>query len=143
MAQTPFFSYNDAMFRTSFPQFAEAMTYPAPTIQAYFDAAGLYIANSNFGPLYRAGATLPALNLMTAHLLAIGNTIAAGQQSGTVVGATIDKISVQLQQFQFPNQWSLWLNGTEYGKQLLALLQVQSIGGFYSVGGPGRAGFRW
>ncbi len=139
---SPAFSYNDAQFRAMFPAFANSATYPESVLQLYFNTAGLIIANSNFGPLARACATLTCLYLATAHLAQIGQQIAAGQTSGVVVGASIDKISVELQQFEFPNQWQLWLSGTEYGKQLLAILQAQSVGGFSTVGGLGRAGFR-
>jgi hypothetical protein len=140
---SPAFSYNDAQFRAMFPAFANSTTYPESVLQLYFNTAGLIIANSNFAPLARACATLTCLYLVTAHLAQIGQQIAQGQTSGVVVGASIDKISVELQQFQFPNQWQLWLSGTEYGKQLLAILQAQSVGGFSVPGGPGRVGFRW
>ena len=139
---TPTYTYDDATFRSLFPAFSNATTYPEATLQMYFTTAGLYTTN---GPdfLVTAGTNLQLLYLMTAHLAQIGSLIAAGQSSGITVSATIDKISTTIQQFQYPNQWQLWLASTEYGKQMLALLQVQSIGGFYSVGGLGRNGFRW
>lgn len=136
------FPYNDTAFRLRFPAFADINTYPAQTLEMYFNAAGLYVANSNYGFLAAAGATLPALFLMTAHLAQIGSLIATGQNSGITTSATIDKISVGLQEAKLSNQWQYWLASTEYGKQLLALLQVQSVGGFYQPGGLGRAGFR-
>jgi hypothetical protein len=135
------FNYNDQAFRTQFTAFANAQTYPEPTLAAYYMAAGYYIENSNYGPLACSGATPFALNLMTAHLAQLGSQIVDGTGSGVVVAAAIDKINVTIQEFQYPNQWQYWLASTEYGKQLLALLQVQSVGGFYVPGGPGRAGF--
>lgn len=141
MSQTPAYPYDDILFRKQFVQFAEAVSYPACFIEMYYEEAGEYIANSNFGPLAKCGGTRLALNLMTAHLLAVGASINAGQSSAPVVQATIDKISVTTQQFTYPNQWQFWLGSTEYGKQLLALLQARSVGGFYVPGGAGRAGF--
>ena len=141
MGDTPAFFYNDAAFRIQFPAFADAVAYPEPTLQAYFTAAGMYVANSNYGPLGRVCATSQALNLMTAHLAQIANQIAAGTDSGITVQATVDRITTSIQQLQYPNQWQYWLSSTEYGKQLLALLQVQSVGGFYVPGGSGRGGF--
>jgi len=143
MVTSPAFAYNDTQFRGWFPAFADDTAYPEPMLLQCFTTAGYYIANNNFGPLYRIGATLWALYLMTAHLAQVMTQAAAGQSGGVVVGATIDKITVTLQQFQFPNQWQLWLSETPYGKQLLAMFQVQSVGGYSIPAGPGRAGFRF
>jgi len=141
MAPTPAFSYSDSVFRSSFPAFANAEAYPATTLQMYYDTAGLFVANSNYGFLTRAGATQYCLYLMTAHLAQIGTLIAEGQDSNVPLSSTIDKISVSVQQVNLKNQWQYWLNSTEYGKQLFALLQAQAVGGFYIPGGIGRAGF--
>jgi len=142
MACAPAYAYNDVQFRLMFSAFADAQCYPADYIQMVYAQAGLYVANSSFGPLAQSGATPVALNLMTAHLLQIMKQIGEGVDSGITIQATIDKISTTIYAFAYPNQWQLWLGSTEYGKQLLALLQVQSVGGFSVIGGPGRAGFR-
>jgi hypothetical protein len=142
MSCPPAFSYNDTAFRMQFPEFANMTTYPEATLQQYFNTAGLYVSNSNFGPLAWAGATLQCLYLLTAHLAYLSTQIMNGQTPGVTVQASIDKISVGLQEAALKNQWQYWLQSTPYGQQLLALLQVQSIGGFSTVGGPGRAGFR-
>ena len=79
---------------------------------------------------------------MTAHLLALSVMIASGNTPGVMVAATIDKISITLEPPPAPNAWQYWLQTTPYGQQLLALLQVASVGGFYAASGvPGRAGF--
>lgn len=143
MTTRPSFSYNDSQFRSLYPAFANQTAYPAVNVQVYFDTAGLYITNSTYGPLAQAGATLLCLYLMTAHILQLANQIATGQDSGITISATIDKISTVIQQFQYQNQWAYWLSSTEYGKQLYALLQVQSVGGYFIPGGIGRAGFRY
>lgn len=137
---TPAFSYDDSVFRVSFPAFADANTFPAPTLGMYYDTAGLFVANSNYGFLAQAGATQYCLYLMTAHLAQLGSQIAAGQDSNVPISSTIDKISVSVQAVALKNQWQYWLASTEYGKQLLALLQAQSVGGLYVPGGPGRGG---
>lgn len=143
MGCAPAFAFNDLQFREQFSAFANVLEYPTPTLQAYYDTAGLIVANNNYGPLARAGATQPCLYLLTAHLAQIGAQLNAGQQGGIVVQATIDKINVTLQEFQYPNQFQFWLASTPYGAQLLAILQVQSVGGFSFPAGPGRAGFRF
>jgi Protein of unknown function (DUF4054) len=142
MPPAPAFAYNDAAFRILFPALANTSVYPAATLSAYFTQAGLYVANTNFGFLAWAGATLPALNLLTAHLAYLGNQIAQGQTNGITIAASIDKISTQMQQAVLKNQWQYWLASSPYGQQLLALLQVQSVGGFSVPGSIGRAGFR-
>lgn len=142
MTCPPAFTYNDTQFRAAFPYFANTTTYPEALMQLYFNTAGLYVQNTNYGFLAQAGATLQCLYLMTAHLAYMGTQIMNGQTPGITIQATIDKISVGLQQAVLKNQWQYWLQSTPYGQQLLALLQVQSVGGFYNAGGIGRAGFR-
>lgn len=139
---TPAYLYNDSLFRAQCPAFAQATVYTPDYIQMWFDMAGLYINNTFFGPLAKAGAMLPALNMMTAHLLQINAQIGTGTDSGITVAAAIDKISTTLQEMTLPNQWQYWLASTEYGRMLLALLQAKSVGGFYTPGGLGRGGFR-
>jgi hypothetical protein len=136
------FAYNDASFRALFPAFANTTTFPASLLQQNFNTAGLYTQNSpDF--LVTVGTNIQLLNLMTAHLTQMGIQIAANQASGVLIQAAIDKINITYQETVLNNQWQQWLASTEYGKQLLALLQVQSVGGFTVPGGPGRAGFRW
>ena len=138
-------NYNDAAFRALFPTFANGTTYPQSTIQGYWNQATTYISNQS-GGCYFGGANFAqqtqALNLMTAHLLFLSGQIQAGNIGGVVSGATIDKVNVTLDPPPKPNQWQWFLNQTPYGQQLLALLQVVSVGGFYASSSvPGRAGF--
>jgi Protein of unknown function (DUF4054) len=140
-------NYNDAAFRALFPVFANTIQYPAAAIQIYWNTATAYVSN-RYGGCYTGGMTLAqqtlALNQMTAHLYCLSGLIAAGQTPGIMVGATIDKISVTMEPPPAPNQWQYWLQTTPYGQQLLALLQVASVGGFYAASGvPGRAGFQF
>jgi hypothetical protein len=137
---TTTFQYNDASFRALFPAFSNVTTFPVVLLQQNFNTAGLYTQNSPDW-LVTIGTNLMLLNLMTAHLTQLGIQIAANQSSGVLTQATIDKISVTYQETVLPNQWQTFLASTEYGKQMLALLQVQSVGGFYAPAGLGRAGF--
>lgn len=141
MTSASAYALDPVTFRTQFPAFADQTLYPDATLNFYFGLAGNFINNTKWGPLSCQGATPEALSLMTAHLLQIGLNAAAGEQSGLVVGATIDKVTVQLQEVPVKNQWQYWLSSTPYGATLLALLQVKSTGGFYVPGGSGRTGF--
>lgn len=143
----PFFTFNIPSFRQQFKQFSDAIAFTDMTLQAYWDTASQYIANQTQSLLI-GGMTNPqlllALNLMTAHIAALGVMIADGngQVPGMVTGATIDKVSVTLEPPPFESQFQWWLNLTPYGQQLLALLQVQSVGGVYIGGALELAGMR-
>ena len=132
--------YNDTDFRAQFPAFANTTTYPEAVLQQYFNTAGLYVANTNYGWLASVNGTLTALYLLTAHLAQLSTQIAAGQTPQIVTGSGIDKINVTLEPPPAKNAWQFWLQTSPYGSQLLALLQSLSVGGFYTPGGLGRAG---
>lgn len=133
--------FDVSAFRISYPAFSNTVTYPDATLQMNFDNATCYIANANYGWL-NGDCRYLALTLMTAHLTALSDLIAAGQVPGLVQNATIDKITVGLTPPPLKNQWQWWLSLTPYGQQLYALLQSVSVGGLYIGGLPERAGFR-
>ena len=126
--------YNDADFRARFAAFNYAVTYPEPTLQSYWNLAGDFI-NTRCSALSKNQLT-SAMNLMTAHLTQLNTLAASGQSAGVMTSASIDKVSVTVQPPPEVNQWQWWCNQTPYGQQLLALLQVASVGGFYFGGFP-------
>ena len=140
-SSNPAFYYNDADFRIQFPAFSNTTTYPQATLQNYFNIAGVYVHNSNYGFLAQDGATLYSLYLLTAHLAAIQTMIANGQTPSITINAGIDKISVGIEPPPVKGMFQYWLATTPYGQQLTALLTVQSVGGFFTPGSLGRAGF--
>lgn len=133
--------FDIAAFRVEFPAFNNAAAYPNATLQAYWNNATNYISSTNYGWL-NCAPRQQALNLLTAHLAALSALIAAGQTPGFVKDATVDKVSVSIVPPETQNQWQWWLNTTPYGQQLLALLTVKSVGGFFVGGSPVRAAFR-
>lgn len=135
--------YNDAAFRALFPAYANTGTYPQATIQAQWNVATAYINNCGWSALNPAQLAL-ALNQLTAHLLYINGIIASGNIPTMVNGASIDKISVTLQPPPFgTSEFKWWLGLSPYGQQLVALLSIVGMGGYYgSTALPGRAGFR-
>lgn len=139
--------FNAAGFRARYAEFRNPVDYPDETLNAFFQDASAYVSNQN-GGCYVGGMSLSqqtlALNLMTAHLLAISKMIAAGDTPGIVNSATIDKVTVSITPPPAKNQWQWWLSTTSYGQQLLSLLNMLSVGGFYVPGAPGaRMGFRF
>lgn len=135
---------NITTFRALYPQFASATTFPDAAIQMQFDQATGYVSADTYGDMTEAART-SALYLMTAHLLALGVIIAQNGyqgQAGVVQAATIDGVAVTLQPPPVRGQWRWWLNATPYGAQLVALLEMQAVGGFFVGGMPERSAFR-
>ena len=133
-----------ADFRAQTPQFADSAAYPDAVLKARFDLATAYVSPADVGEMPIAALT-QAVYLMTAHLLAVGLLIAQNNyqgQVGVVTGATVDHVAITLSPPPMRNQWRWWLNSTSYGAQLVALLEVSSVGGFFVGGLPERAAFR-
>lgn len=130
-------------FRALYPAFNDHGIYTDAILQANFNMAGSFIANANSGC---QGLTQPqqavALNMMTAHLLAISAGIASGDTPGIVTAAGIDKVSVTLMAPLVKSQWAQWLVGTPYGSSLYAFLQGIAVGGMYVGGLPELSAFR-
>ncbi len=131
-------------FRLQFPAFASTVVYPNVAIQAQWDVGTFYTSAE-----WTACQTLTEaqqgylLSLMAAHLLAVNTLVAAGTANpGPLTGATVDKVSVTLQAPPTKDNFSFWLSTTPYGRQILALLQIKSTGGFYIGGLPERSAFR-
>lgn len=134
-------TFNPTLFRQQFPAFANDTTYPDAMLQMYFDMATCYVSDRNYGFLRNCCRGL-ALNLLVAHIISLGTAIVAGDPTGTITSATIDKISVTLLAPIAKNGWQFWLNQTPYGQQLLALLSKAGCGGLYIGGRPETAAFR-
>lgn len=141
MAET-LLTFDYALFQQQFPTYANSITYPESLLQNYWDIAINYMTNvGNYGSL-QGSMRQYALNLFVAHLLYLsfiigtGNPNTGSQVPGLVQNATIDKVTVGLTPPPVPNQFQWWLNQTPWGQQLLALLQMNSVGGFY-IGGRG------
>lgn len=134
-------TFDIAAFRFSFPQFANPAAFPDISLIGYWDAAICYISPNDYGYLNGASRAR-AINLMTAHLAALGVLILSGQQSGFVTNSAIDKISVAMQAPPSKNMWQYWLSSTPYGLQLSALLSQKGVGGLYTGGLPERDAFR-
>lgn len=129
------------LFRSQFPAFADPVTYPEATLQAFFDVATCYVSDVDCGRLMGACRQY-ALNAMTAHLVAISDLAAAGGTPAFVTSSTIGSVSVSVQPNQNTSQWEWWMNLTPYGQQLQALMNQAAVGGFVVGGSPERSPFR-
>lgn len=132
-------------FRVLFPAFANATIYPNGTITAWFNAASNFISD-DYCPGWSNFMTLKqqtfALNLMTAMWGDLTAQIIAGDATGIITSATIDKINVQVAEPPVKNQWQYWLASSPYGQQLVAFLQIAGVGGKYYPGRRGSIPFR-
>jgi hypothetical protein len=144
-------AYNDANFRALFKAFANTTTYPQATIQLYWTVATDYISTNDNPCNSLNGASLQlAIDCMCAHIMTLftqdANNVAAGEDPGMAGGietsASIGSVSVSELPPPVKDGWEYWLNQTQYGKMLLALLQVKAVGGIYVGGLPERVGFR-
>jgi len=135
--------FDVAAFRVQFTEFASSTTYTDVALTAYFDTATAYISNnSGAWSVFTQAQIVLALNLMTAHLARIYTLIATGQNTVLMQGSTVDKVSITLTPPPVKNQFQWWLSTTPYGAQLLSLLQLVSVGGFYVGGRPELSAFR-
>jgi hypothetical protein len=140
-------TYNDALFRAQFPEFADTVAYPAAMLSGYFTMAQLFIVADGSPCASLQGDQLQlALNQMTAHLMILGQQAATGvpgtAQGGFETSASIGEISVQKLAPPAADAWQWWLVQTTYGQALSALLSVLATGGL-SVGGMSeRSSFR-
>lgn len=134
-------TFDVSLFRSQFPAFANETSYPDATLQGYWDAGTCYISDQDYGAL-SGDCRTRALNLMTAHLTALSDKIASGENPSFEQSASIDKVSVTLTPPPIKSQFQWWLSITPYGSQLFALLQVKAVGGFYVGGLPENSAFR-
>lgn len=145
-------------FRGRFPAFKDTTLYPDAMITLFYDTAKVFIDSTESPCRVLTGSQLAlALQYMTAHLLYIatqaagqadpdnpdaGGIGAGGDGGGFVTSATIGDISVTKLAPPSGDSWDWWLNGSEYGSALLALLKLLAVGGLSYGGLPEREGFR-
>lgn len=130
----PILLFDATDFRAQIPAYMNPVMYPDTVLQQYWNGAVNYISDWGQCGRLRCESRRYAINLMAAHLIFLAGLVQQGQTPGLMQSATIDKVSVALTPPPLPNQWQWWLNGSPYGAQLLALLQVRSVGGGYSPG---------
>jgi hypothetical protein len=131
---------NIVTFRVNFPLFANDAVYSDVLLSAQYEIGKCYIADNE--------CTMPeacreyALQLMLAHLLYIRDQVNAGNNIGVITQASEGDVSVSLAMPLVDNEWHYWFNSSPFGRDLVALLNGQSVGGFYAGGNPERKAFR-
>lgn len=136
-------TFDYSLFIAQFSAYSDSTKYPQSVLQGYWDVSIDYISNAAFCGSLTGAKRQYALNLLVAHFAYINDAIAKGESLGFATSASVDKVSVSIAAPRNRNEWEFWLNGSPYGQQLLALLQVASAGGFYIGGASALSGFRF
>lgn len=127
-------------FRVNFPLYADETKYPDILLNAQYEIGKCYIADNNC--TMAEPCREYALQAMLAHLLYIRDQVNAGNKVGVITSASEGEVSVSLATPVVDDEWHYWFNSSPYGTELIALLDVQSVGGFYVGGSPERKAFR-
>lgn len=150
-------TFDPVSFRLLFPAFADESVWPDAQLAAYWQISRDYIGVPDSPAYALNGATLQfALNCMTAHLATMlaaeatdgtgdpaqGGAALSGGGGGILTSASIGAVSVSSLPPPVKGMWDWWLAQTPYGQQLLALLDLLAVGGFYIGGLPERKAFR-
>jgi len=131
---------NIQTFRASFSLYADEATYPDELLNAQYEIGKCYIADNNC--TIAEPCREYALQSMLAHLLYIRDQVNSGNNVGIITQASEGEVSVSLATPVVDDEWHYWFNSSPFGRELIALLDVQSVGGFYVGGNPERRAFR-
>lgn len=137
--------FDETLFRTQFPAFADTTTYPSALLQMWWDEIGCWIEDGGQGGILHGDCTVAAMNMLLAHFLELSlknKSNGKSKQGGYKTSSSIDKVSVAYLAPPNQDQFSWWLNQTNYGAMLASFLEMKAVGGFHVGGLPERTGFR-
>lgn len=143
--------FDPDVFRKQFPEFSDPTKYPDAMLQLYWDTATMFMATEDCPcAILQGPRRVAALNMLTAHLLALAQSrlpveeggSGTGGQGGYETSASIGDVSVSNMAPPAKDGWQFFLTQTPYGQQLWALLSLLAVGGVSYGGLPERQGFR-
>lgn len=120
-------------FRAQFPGLFPDPPNTDAFIEVFWGAAICYVSDSTTGSLSE-DCRRQVLNLVTAHLIMLMESSAAGNQGGFITSGSIDKISVSILAPDSKSAFQFFLNQTQFGIQAYAMLFAAGVGGFYGGG---------
>lgn len=130
-----------AVFRINFPLYCDEVNYPESLLSAQYEIGKCYIDDNNC--TMAEACREYALQSMLAHLLYIRDQVNSGNNVGVITQASEGgDVSVSLASPAVDDEWHYWFNSSPFGRELIALLGVQSVGGFYVGGTNERRSFR-
>ena len=128
--------FNAAIFKEIYPEFANTSD---ATLQNYWNMGTAYADDSDTG---KVALKTTILNLYTAHFAKLQEDITSGNVSNMLSGTSIGSESVSLVPPPSKSGFKWWLNLTNYGQRLNALLSVKAVGGAYIGGSNMSSAFR-
>ena len=105
--------FDPAAFKARYPEFAAVAN---PLLSACFDEAGLYLSNTDNSPVQNLTRRAVLLNMLTAHIAALGGALSSDGQPrpvGRVSSATEGSVSASME-YLAPGS-SAWFAQTQYG----------------------------
>ena len=126
--------FDPAAFKARYPEFAAVGD---PTLAACFDEAGLYLSNSDNSPVQNLTRRATLLNMLTAHLAALGGALSSDGQPrpvGRISSATEGSVSASME-YLAPGS-SAWFAQTQYGAAFWQA--TSSLRGFRYIPQPTR-----
>ena len=135
-------TFDVALFRVQFPEFADAAAYPDAVLEACFMTAECFVLNES-NPCLSDACLLLVLHALTAHICKLNDLNTNGGAVGIVTSASVGSVSVTAAEYPFGSDaWKYWMGLTVYGQQAMAILSGAAAGGLYFGGSPERSGFR-
>jgi hypothetical protein len=126
-------------FRAAFPAFADDAAYPDAMLDGKMIVAKCYVEDNQC--TFDDTCRQYAYQLMVAHLLSIGISVAAGQPGRLIASAGEGPVNVSFSEPPTSSNFSYWLMTTPYGVELAALLSANSVGDYYG-GSVGLSAFK-
>lgn len=105
--------FDSAAFKARYPEFAAVGD---PLLQACFTEAGLYLSNEDDSPVQNVARRAVLLNMLTAHIAALGGALSPDGQPrpvGRVSSAAEGSVSASME-YLAPGS-SAWFAQTQYG----------------------------
>lgn len=126
--------FDPAAFKARYPEFAAV---GGPLLSACFDEAGLYLSNADNSPVQNLTRRAVLLNMLTAHIAALGGALSSDGQPrpvGRVSSATEGSVSASME-YLAPGS-SAWFAQTQYGAAFWQA--TTSLRGFRYIAQPTR-----
>ena len=128
--------FDPAAFKARYPEFAAVAD---PTLAACFDEAGLYLSNADNSPVQNLTRRAVLLNMLTAHIAALGGALSSDGQPrpvGRVSQASEGSVSAAFEGVPPTPGSGAWFQQSQYGA---AFWQATSnLRGFRYIAQPTR-----
>ncbi len=132
----PAVTFNAAAFKARYPEFAAVGD---PLLGEYFKEADLYLSNADNSPVQNVERRGVLLNMITAHLAALGGVLSADgmpRPVGRVSQASEGSVSASFEDVAATPGSGVWFRQTQYGAAFWQA--TSSLRGFRYIPQPTR-----